>query len=55
MPDIAQRWLVTRPGTPPMVGAVSSHPARIVANRFAALDTEVDRSDIPAYPNAYDL
>lgn len=38
-----------------MVCAVSGRPARILANRFAALDADVDRADIPDYPIAYDL
>lgn len=38
-----------------MVRAVSGRPARILANRFAALDADVDRADIPDYPIAYDL
>ncbi|BBE35492.1 2-nitropropane dioxygenase [Sphingosinicella microcystinivorans] len=38
-----------------MVRAVSGRPARILANRFAALDGEVSAGEIPAYPIAYDL
>ena len=38
-----------------MVRAVSGRPARILANRFAALDGDVPATQIPAYPIAYDL
>ncbi|WP_257554978.1 nitronate monooxygenase family protein [Sphingobium sp. CFD-2] len=38
-----------------MVRAVSGRPARILANRFAALDDEVSATQIPTYPIAYDL
>jgi nitronate monooxygenase len=38
-----------------MVRAVSGRPARILANRFAALDGQVSTTQIPAYPIAYDL
>ncbi|PQM27318.1 nitronate monooxygenase [Sphingopyxis lindanitolerans] len=38
-----------------MVRAVSGRPARILANRFAALDATTNPTDIPAYPIAYDL
>ena len=38
-----------------MVRAVSGRPARILANRFAALDGNVPATHIPAYPIAYDL
>ena len=38
-----------------MVRAVSGRPARILGNRFAALDAETPSGDIPAYPIAYDL
>lgn len=38
-----------------MVRAVSGRPARILANRFAAFDAEVEGCEIPAYPIAYDL
>jgi len=38
-----------------MVRAVSGRPARILANRFAALDAGIAAADIPAYPIAYDL
>lgn len=38
-----------------MVRAVSGRPARILANRFAALDADIAPAAIPAYPIAYDL
>lgn len=38
-----------------MVRAVSGRPARILSNRFAALDAGIAAADIPAYPIAYDL
>ncbi|MGN6689747.1 MAG: nitronate monooxygenase, partial [Sphingopyxis sp.] len=38
-----------------VVRAVSGRPARILANRFAALDAGIAPADIPAYPIAYDL
>ena len=38
-----------------MVRAVSGRPARILANRFAALDAGIAPAAIPAYPIAYDL
>jgi nitronate monooxygenase len=38
-----------------MVRAVSGRPARIMANRFAALDVGIAAAEIPAYPIAYDL
>lgn len=38
-----------------MVRAVSGRPARILANRFAALDADIAPADVPAYPVAYDL
>lgn len=38
-----------------MVRAVSGRPARILANRFAAFDADIDAAGIPDYPIAYDL
>lgn len=38
-----------------MTRMVSGRPARILPNRFAALDGSCPASDVPAYPIAYDL
>jgi nitronate monooxygenase len=43
----ARPTLVTR--------VVSGRPARILANRFAALEAGIAAADVPAYPIAYDL
>lgn len=37
-----------------MTAVISGRPARCLANRFTALDTDVAFADIPAYPLAYD-
>lgn len=38
-----------------MTRVVSGRPARILANRFAALDSDIADTEVPAYPIAYDL
>ena len=38
-----------------MTSAISGRPARSLANHFTRLGADIDASDIPAYPIAYDL
>ncbi|TMV58607.1 nitronate monooxygenase, partial [Thioclava sp. BHET1] len=53
--DPAYRDRLSHGGETVMTAAISGRPARCLANGFTEWATDVDASDIPAYPCCYDI